>query len=202
MKNLIQSLILIVGFSCAAHTVNADGDSGAAVVEKLHANLLDAMKNATEWGFAGRLERLSPVVAESFDFDTIARIVTGKHWKSIDAEQRQRFIEIFVDLSASTYAANFDGYSGEKFATLETEERGDKQLVKTVIEKSDGEQITLDYLLRQVDETWRIVNVVADGVSDLSLKRAEYTAVIKNEGFDSLMAKLSDKIDNYRSTER
>ena len=38
------------------------------------------------------------------------------------------------------------------------------------------------------------MNVVAQGVSDLSLKRADYTAVIKSEGFDSLINRLEKKI--------
>ena len=38
------------------------------------------------------------------------------------------------------------------------------------------------------------MNVVAQGVSDLSLKRADYTAVIKTEGFDSLINRLEKKI--------
>ena len=52
----------------------------------------------------------------------------------------------------------------------------------------------LNYLLRQTNGQWRIMNVVAQGVSDLSLKRADYTAVIKTEGFDSLINRLEKKI--------
>ncbi|MCZ6893424.1 MAG: ABC transporter substrate-binding protein, partial [Gammaproteobacteria bacterium] len=44
------------------------------------------------------------------------------------------------------------------------------------------------------DNKWLIVNVIAQGISDLSLKRADYTAVIKKEGFDSLVNRLNDKI--------
>jgi hypothetical protein len=34
-------------------------------------------------------------------------------------------------------------------------------------------------------------------VSDLSLKHADYTAVIKNEGYPALLARLNDKISKY-----
>ncbi|MBL8528930.1 MAG: ABC transporter substrate-binding protein, partial [Burkholderiales bacterium] len=43
----------------------------------------------------------------------------------------------------------------------------------------------------------RIVNIVADGISDLALKRAQYTSIMEREGFDSLLAKLSQKIADY-----
>ena len=75
-------------------------------------------------------------------------------------------------------------------------------LVKTVLVKVDGDKVTLDYLLRKSDGLWRIVNVIAEGVSDLSLKRADYTAVIKNEGFNSLITQLNGKVASYGESGR
>jgi len=34
-------------------------------------------------------------------------------------------------------------------------------------------------------------------VSDLALKRSEYTSRLKRKGFESLIAKINEKIDNY-----
>ena len=39
----------------------------------------------------------------------------------------------------------------------------------------------------------RIFNVIADGVSDLSLRRADYNSILKQEGYDSLVQHLRDK---------
>ncbi|MEE8316618.1 MAG: ABC transporter substrate-binding protein [Syntrophobacteria bacterium] len=41
------------------------------------------------------------------------------------------------------------------------------------------------------------MNVVAEGVSDLSLKRADYTSYLKKKGFDALLRKLNEKIQQY-----
>jgi len=160
------------------------------------------MIDADTLGFSGREEKLEPVLKESFDFATISRIVTGKHWKMIDDDERASFVTLFERLSLATYASNFDGFSGEVFETLGVEERRGNLLVKTVIVKGDGDRVSLNYLLRDDDGVWRIVNVIADGVSDLSLKRADYTAVIKSEGFISLITKLNGKIKSYESSGR
>jgi len=37
--------------------------------------------------------------------------------------------------------------------------------------------------------------VIADGVSDISLKRADYTTFLKKNGFRALLDKLAEKID-------
>ena len=46
--------------------------------------------------------------------------------------------------------------------------------VQTAIVRPGEADIPLEYLLQQKDGAWRIINIVADGVSDLALKRAEY----------------------------
>jgi phospholipid transport system substrate-binding protein len=52
-------------------------------------------------------------------------------------------------------------------------------------------------MLKKKGDNWRIINIIANGVSDLALKRSEYTSVLKREGFDDLIAKINEKIDNY-----
>ena len=54
--------------------------------------------------------------------------------------------------------------------------------------------VRFDYVLRQTNDGWRIVNVLADGVSDLALKRVEYRAILQRDGFQALIDMLKDKI--------
>jgi phospholipid transport system substrate-binding protein len=55
----------------------------------------------------------------------------------------------------------------------------------------------LDYLLHRADGEWRVINVVAEGVSDLALKRADYSNFLKNKSLEALIAKLNEKIVQY-----
>lgn len=192
MKPMKPSLILLLVLLWPTF-VPADATTPPQVVETLHTTLIDAMKRADQLGFSGRYDVLRPVLNDSFDFETIARIVSGRYWSETSEAQRAAFLAAFEDLSAATYATNFSGFSGERFETVDTEESRGSVIVRTVLVKSDGEEISLNYMLRKSDTGWRIVNVVAQGVSDLSLKRADYTAVIKSEGFDSLVDRLREK---------
>jgi phospholipid transport system substrate-binding protein len=70
--------------------------------------------------------------------------------------------------------------------------------VRSKLIDPNGSNVIFDYLLRKVDNQWRIVNVIANGVSDLAVKRAEYRQIIKTEGFNSLLTKLREKIALYR----
>jgi phospholipid transport system substrate-binding protein len=168
------------------------------VVENLHKTLLLVMKDGNQIGYQGRYDRLAPVITDGFDMPFISKIVLGRFWETFDSQQRSKFIETFSRLSIATYAANFDTYSGERFKlTSEKEVSGGRILVQTQLIRSDGGKVQLDYLLHRVGSQWRIINVVADGVSDLALKRADYTSFLKNNGLDLLLAKLNEKIVQY-----
>ena len=191
-------LVSIVVLLLLAPTVAPAADTAAKVVEDLHAELLIVMQQAKKLGYAGRYQRLAPTVTASYDFPYISKVVVGRYWKSFTAEQKSQFIEIFSKLSIATYANRFDGYSGERFKTISEEElkRGHR-LVETVLIKANGEEIELDYILHRNNDQWRIINVIAEGVSDLSLKRADYTSYLKKYSFDALLKKLNEKIQNY-----
>jgi phospholipid transport system substrate-binding protein len=187
-------LVLILSLPAAA----SGPDPAAKVVEKLHTELLDVMKQAKALGYKGRYQRLAPVVISSYDLPFISKVVVGRYWSEFSPQQREQFVNTFIKLSIATYANQFNGYSGEHFKTISAEEstRG-RLLIRTVLIKSDGEEVALDYVLHQNEHHWQIINVIAQGVSDLSLKRAQYTSCLKKEGFAALLQKLNDKIKSY-----
>jgi len=174
-------------------------DRGATeVVEKFHSTLIVVMKEGDKIGYQGRYDRLAPAIKSSFDMPFISKTVLGKYWESLNNEQRSRFVEAFTQMSTATYAANFDSYSGEHFKMIpEKKVDGGRILVQSQLIKSDGGQVQLDYLLHRTGGQWRIVNIIAEGVSDLALKRADYSAFLKSKGFDALLKKLNEKVNQY-----
>ena len=190
--------LVILGMHIAHPSVSA-GDRGATeVVERLHSTLLAVMKDGDKVGYQGRYDRLAPVIKSSFDMPFISRTVLGKYWEGLDKEQRSRFVDAFTQLSIATYAANFNRYSGEHFKSIpEKEVEGGRILVQSQLIKSDGGQVQLDYLLHRTANQWRIVNIIAEGVSDLALKRADYSAFLKSKGFEALLTKLNEKANQY-----
>ena len=68
-------------------------------------------------------------------------------------------------------------------------------LVKTNLIKSDGSPVALNYLLRPSDGIWRIIDVFLDArFSELARLRADYTAVIKRDGFEKLINTIEARI--------
>jgi phospholipid transport system substrate-binding protein len=194
---IVVTTLLVLTFSLPAAAIGTY-PAAAKVVEKLHAELLGVMKQANALGYKGRYQRLAPVVNSSYDFPFISKLVVGRYWSEFSPEQKEQFVNTFTKLSIATYANQFAGYSGEHFKTISAEEstKG-RLLIKTVLIKSNGEEVELDYMLHQKELQWQIINVIAQGVSDLSLKRAQYTSYLKKNGFEGLLQKINDKIKSY-----
>jgi len=196
MRGGAAGAVLLAWLGCVA-TVHAAGEEAAvAVVERLHAALVENVSAEPPRGFEQRLARLEPVIEASFDFGTITRVALGDAYEGLEEARRERFRELIERQSALTYADRFEG-GGEpiRFVTGEVRAvRGGRTLVRTRLEPDSGEPVTLDYVLHETGDGVRIVNVLANGVSDLSLKRAEYAAVIRSDGVDGLLERVEQQV--------
>lgn len=168
----------------------------AACVERLHGVLLDVMKNADSLGYSGRVDKLEPVVTNSYDLEFMARKSVGRHWKGMSEEDRARFLSLFSGLTVANYAGRFTGWSGESFETLGLDTGvHDTMLVKTRLVRPSDEDVTLDYRLHQTPDGWQIIDVYSNGtISELAMRRSEYSAVLRREGFPALVEAIDKKI--------
>lgn len=195
---LAAAAIIFISTSTIAAT--AEGPP-SQVIQRFQAALIGAMKQAATLGFKGRYEALAPAVRESFDLFAMTKVSAGGYWKKLSAEQRDKLVAIFSDLTIATYADRFDGFSGEVFETLsEGPYLKNMRIVKTRIVKTNGKTVDLNYVLRPVRGTWRIIDIHLRGsISQLAVRRAEFTSVLRRKGFASLIASLQKKISRLRN---
>jgi len=164
-----------------------------AVVDNFHAVLTDAMDHGAQLGCKGRVDKIGPVIAQTFDIPFIAAHILRKRWDKLTPDQRTAFTAILHDLIVQTYASNFS-HPGPKFATLETNDSGPRKQVRTRLTPTHDEPVTLDYFLQKSGDGWKVINVIANGVSDLALRSSQYDKVFEQSGFDGLMAKLQKQV--------
>jgi phospholipid transport system substrate-binding protein len=194
----IASLVLLGVLVPPASVAASAKPDAQQVIQSFQDTLISVMKAAKSLGYRGRYDKLAPEVEASLDLPFIARVAVGQYWDPLAEQQQALLVKTFTELSIATYASRFDDYSGEKFQMGGEQplRRGDV-LVQSVLVKANGDKVHFDYQMRKSGDTWRIINIVVDGVSDLALKRAEYTSILQDKGFDALIAKLKDKIVQY-----
>jgi len=167
------------------------------VVETLHEALLAVMRDAAELSVEDRYARLAPTLSEAYDFETMARLAVGSAWTEASRQQRTALAEAFSRFSIATYAKRFSGYSGERFETI-GEKGGPRTtiLVETRLIRPADPPVPLTYVLQKRGSGFRIIDVILEGaISELAVRRSEYSQVLRQGGVDGLVRLLNGKAD-------
>lgn len=181
----------------AAVDVRAAAETPSTVVEKFQADLLRVMKDAEKLSVRQRYERLASTVETSFHLPLMVQIATASHWQEATPSQRVQLVSAFRRMSISTLATLFDSYDGESFHVL-AEKPGPQhtQLVLTKLTKADKSTVNIAYVSRKFDDGWRMIDVIVDnGISELKVRRSEYSSVLRTEGVQGLVTLLNGKAD-------
>ena len=181
--------------------MNAAGATGGDTVQGLYDALLSTMKNGRTLGQSGRFTQLEPVIRRSFDIPTMARLSVGPAWSSLSEAQHQQVIESFGRYISAIYADRFDSYAGQKLEVTGEQPNAGGVRVKSEIVKANGEPVKVDYMMRRSGEGWLISDIYLDGaISEVSTRRSEFGAILKNDGIDGLIAALNRKADMLTGT--
>ena len=183
-----------------AATGTAPATTPTDTVSAFHATITDAMTHSAKLGCEGRLKLMRAAVDETFDLPFIAERALRRHWKTLDGSQHVAFTAAMRTSVITTYATEFAAPGAVTFATGSTEAlpNGDA-VVHTTLTPHDGTALTLDYVLKPRNEHWQVVNVLADGVSDLALRATQYDGLMKGEGFTALMGKLDAQTQTLKA---
>ena len=185
---VIKSLIFTLLF--VSLRLNADAGP-VATIESLHSALLTIARLDGENNFEKKYSLLEPTISKCFDFRKIAKLVTGRYWENGLKSEQEDFEQSLLSTAVHNYVLNFDRNSGLQFELVKKKIRKNKAVIETSL-ISSGESITkLKYVLYKREERWFIVNVVARGVSDLSLKRADYMRFLESNSLGNLAKKLN-----------
>jgi phospholipid transport system substrate-binding protein len=200
-RRLILAAALAAAAALPLRFAAAETSSPAATISSFYDSLLSVMKEGPALGFKGRADRLSPAIRRAFDFPLMTRLMVGLQWPSLTPEQQERLVAAFSDFSVAIYASRFDEYSGERFEVdpKPTPTTGGV-VVRSKLVKSDGDTVELDYLLREANGAWQIVDVYLSGtVSELATRRSEFSSVMRSGGPEALVDLLQKKVAELRS---
>ncbi|MFK7896894.1 MAG: ABC transporter substrate-binding protein [Myxococcota bacterium] len=209
------AMCIALGLTTAAHAEEPNGATAGSTaetagesqandpaqpIEMFHTGLLEIMKQADALGIQGRIDKLEPLMAKTFDMDFMASKTVGRHWSKLSGPDKARWMKMFARFTTANYAGRFTGYTGERFETMGVEEAArNTRVVLTKIIVPDEDDVQLNYRLMKRDGEWRVIDVYLNGtVSELALRRSEYSSALKREGFEQLLASIETKIQDLK----
>jgi len=192
-----------VMFLCAlvlAPAVNsayaAASEPAVAQVQTLSNALLKAMQAGPHASVTQRYRELKPVVERTFALPFMAQLSVGPDWARFSPQQQTALITAFSRYTIANYAHNFHDFSGQTFEVDDNViNRGPDKVVRSSLTSPGGTPTNLLYRMREVDGTWKIVDVYFNGVSQLTLHRVDFASAIASGGAPALISylnKLSD----------
>lgn len=132
----------------------------------------------------------------AFDVPTISRFVLGKYWRSASDDQRRDFMAAFEELHMRRFLPLFAKYEEDAFkveAVMVEEKKPNVFKVKSKIIQTEGEPISVVWRVRDSGESFKVLDIVAEGVSMAISLRHEYGSVAKARGIDSLLEEMRSK---------
>jgi phospholipid transport system substrate-binding protein len=190
--------LLALTFALLAKSADSPSDDAATIqVRSLDDALLKSMQAGSGVAMSDRYRKLEPVIDRVFDLPLMARLSIGPGWTSFSAEQQQSVTVAFARLTVASYAHNFSMFTGQKFEVdHEIASRGADKIVQSQIISPHDAPVNLSYRMRQVDGIWKIIDVSYDGVSELTIRRSDFTAAIAAGGAPVLIAHLNQLSDD------
>ena len=166
-------------------------------IQTFYAALVDTMKRGKELGIQGRYKQLTNIVEATFDLPGMARLSVGPAWNMLSETDRMAITDAFTRMTIANYAKNFAAFAGEQFVTdTNVKMRNEDKIVETKLVGSDKATTPFNYRMHMVGESWKIVDVYLNGyVSQLALKRSDFSTTVASSGAAGLVKKINDLVD-------
>lgn len=132
------------------------------------------------------------------DVPYMARWVAGRRaWSEADTQLRQTFIKEFQVMLVRTYSSTLETFKNRKMTYSRNMNRDyfqEKHLqVYASIEQPSKEPISVIYQLRRYENTWKVFDVVVEGISMLKGLQAQYEQIIASEGLQGAIKRMQEQ---------
>jgi phospholipid transport system substrate-binding protein len=131
-----------------------------------------------------------------FDFEELSRRTLGKQWKKMSAEQQTEFVQLFRELLQGVYADRLLAYSDQKILfDKEIILKKGRAEVQSYLQTSDGKKIPLFYRLTDKSGSWKVYDIIIEGVSMVKNYRTQFRKIISKGSPDKLLEVLRKKVN-------
>ena len=194
LATLVAVLAVSIGVLAPAAGRAKEADAGAFL--KSLSQTASEKLGGVELSEAQKEQNFRAMFRSAFDVPAISRFVLGKYWRRASEVQREDFMAAFEELHMRRFLPLFAKYDEEAIAVLgisAEEAKPDLFRVSSRIDRGEGEPLAVVWRIRDTGESYKVLDIVAEGVSMAISLRHEYGAVAKTHGLDSLLQQMRDK---------
>ena len=196
MRSVFLPFVLFILFFCGPSVAQPLGPE--ELVKQVTQDVLDAVKSDKALA-AGDKEKALKLAEEKIlphvDFQEATRLAVGRSWAKATPEQRKRLVQEFRSMLVRTYSNALGTYEGQtvKVLPLRMKPQDTDVTVRNEYIRQGGKPVLLEYAMHKTPQGWKIYDIVVEGVSLVLTYRSEFDAVVRQDGVDGLIQRLSQK---------
>ena len=159
--------------------------------------VLDILGDPKLKGEAGKKMKEQKIEAASdklFDFVELSKRTLGLNWNKFSPEQRKEFVELYRTILKNAYVDKITAYTNERVNFTK-----EVPLTETTVEVhsavvSKGGETPIFYRVMKKENSWKVYDVVIEGVSLISNYRTQFREILGNNPPETLLDTLRKKI--------
>ncbi|MBM3557539.1 MAG: ABC transporter substrate-binding protein [Alphaproteobacteria bacterium] len=201
MSRVLRTVILVVALALGgAAKANTPEEAAVKFVRELAEEAIAVLGKDKSLDELARERQFRRLMLHGFDIPLIGRFVLGVNWREASEEERKEYLALFEDYLVRTYSKRLSGYKDEVLEVNGAKPLEKELVVASLIKRSDGPPIRVDWQVRTVEGKHRIVDVIVEGASMRISQRSEFASVIQSgKGkLASLLAMMRERTAGMR----
>ena len=188
---LLAALVLLPGVAAAQEA------SASKVVLENSQRILSALESRRSEFKADRGKLESFVASEfnaTFDRDYAARQVLGRHARGAAADDVKLFADALADSLMRRYGSSLLDFNTRLKVRIKSETvlpRGLGVKVASELLRKGGEPIPVDYFMRKSGDSWKVFDVMVEGVSFVQTFRRQFDNELSRKSIKQVAAELA-----------
>ena len=176
----------------------AAAEAPDVLVKRVSTDVIDSVK-ADKDIQSGNTKKIMDLVNSKIlpyvDSDKMTAQAAGRHWRQATPEQQKQLSTEFRTLLVYTYAGALSQIKNEtiEFKPFRADPADNDVVVKSQVNLTRGEPITLDYRLSKGAQGWKIYDINVLGAWLVQTYTSTFNSEISKGGVDGLIKKLHDR---------
>lgn len=147
-------------------------------------------------------QRLIDLFRKNVDSDWMGKFTMGRYFRQADAKLQRRYLGLYADYVIYSYIPKFRMYAGERMSVTQVIDDTEgfytvKSTLKT--KASSTGSVFVDYKLRKVGGSYKIVDVIGEGVSLINTQRSDFSTPLAQLGIEGFVNRLEEKVKNLKA---
>ena len=198
MFRLIASICIAIVVLLAPALSRAADLGPDEIVRQVTADVLESVQKDKQLQSGDRRRALALAeekILPLIDFEQATQLAVGRAWRQATPEQRARLVMEFRSMLVRIYSNALGVYRGQTMRVQPVRMAKDATdvTVRNQYLSPGKPPLAVDYSMRKVDGTWKIYDIVAEGISLVLTYRGEFEQAVQQGGVDGLIKQLAEK---------